>query len=65
MNANKIRAKIIEKGLNQGRVASIIGISQNSFSRKLSGKRDFSLSEVIALCDALEVENPKEIFFEK
>lgn len=62
MNANKIRAQIKEKGMNQGEVAKKIGISQNSLSRKLLGKRDFSLSEVVALCSILEFDNPQEIF---
>lgn len=65
MNANKIRAKIAEHGMTQGEVAKIIGISANSLSRKLLGKRDFLLSEVIALCSVLELDNPQEIFLEE
>lgn len=65
MNANKIRGKIIERGMTQGEVAKIIGISANSLSRKLLGKRDFLLSEVIALCSVLEFDNPQEIFLEE
>lgn len=64
MNANKIRAKITERGMTQGEVAKIIGISANSLSRKLLGKRDFLLSEVIALCSVLEIDHPEEIFLE-
>lgn len=64
MNANKIRAKIVERGMTQGEVAKMIGISPNSFSRKLLGKRDFSLSEVISLCTVLELENPQDIFLQ-
>lgn len=65
MNANKIKAKIVECGMTQGEVAQIIGISANSFSRKLLGKRDFLLSEVIALCSVLNFDNPEEIFLDK
>lgn len=65
MNANKIRAKIAEHGMTQGEVAKIIGISANSLSRKLLGKRGFLLSEVIALCSVLELDNPQEIFLEE
>jgi len=64
MNANKIKAKIVERGMTQGEVAKIIGISPNSLSRKLLGKRDFLLSEVIALCSVLELDNPEEFFLE-
>ncbi len=65
MNTNKIKAKIVERGMTQGEVAEIIGISANSFSRKINGKRDFSLSEAISLCSVLNLENPGEIFFER
>lgn len=64
MNANKIKAKIVERGMTQGEVAKMIGISPNSFSRKLLGKRDFSLSEVISLCTVLQFENPQDIFLQ-
>lgn len=62
MEANKIRAKIKEYGLNQNSVAEKIGISANSLSRKLCGKQDFTLTEVVALCEVLKIENPQEVF---
>lgn len=62
MDANKLRAKIKENGLNQNDVAQKIGISSNSLSRKILGKREFTLSEVLALCKVLRIENPQEIF---
>ena len=64
MNANKIRGRMKEMGFNQGEVAEKIGMSQNSLSRKLCGKRDFSLSEMICLCEVLNIKNPQEIFFD-
>lgn len=65
MNGNLLKAKIIEKGYTQKSLAKEVGISGNSMSRKLLGKRDFRLSEVIAICDVLEIDNPKSIFFEE
>lgn len=62
MEANKIRAKIKEHGLNQNSVAEKIGISANSLSRNLCGKQDFTLTEVVALCEVLKIENPQEVF---
>ena len=62
MNANMLRAKIKVRGLTQGEVAHLIGLSDNSFSRKILGKRDFRLSEVSALCDVLDIDNAQEIF---
>ena len=62
MNANKVRARIKEKGMTQGEVAKLMGISQNSLSRKLLGQREFSLSEVVSLCSILEFDDAKNIF---
>lgn len=64
MNANLIKAKMKEKGVTQAEVAKMIGISTNSLSRKMLGKRDFKLSEVRMLCDALSIENRAEIFLD-
>lgn len=64
MNANLIKAKMKEKGVTQAEVAQMIGISTNSLSRKMLGKRDFKLSEVRMLCDVLSIENRAEIFLD-
>lgn len=62
MNANLLRAKFKECGKTQAEVAELIGMSTNSLSRKLSGKRDFRLSEVDRLCQILDIQNPAPIF---
>lgn len=64
MNANLLRGKIAEEGLTQSRLAKAIGISENSLSRKLLGKREFRLSEVVDICNILNIENPEKIFFD-
>lgn len=63
MNANLIRGKIVEAGLTQGELALKIGISSNSLSRKLTGKREFRLDEVCKICEALNIDNPAPYFF--
>ena len=63
MNANLIRGKIAERGLTQQKLAEKTGISENSLSRKLSGKRDFRLEEVKRICAILGIENPSPDFF--
>ncbi len=63
MNVNLLRGKIAESGMTQSELAKAIGISENSLSRKMQGKRDFRLVEVVEICDVLNIENPKEIFF--
>ena len=64
MNACLIRGKIAEAGLTQGEVAKMAGMSSNSLSRKLLGKRDFKLSEVSSLFMILSIQNPAPYFFE-
>jgi DNA-binding Xre family transcriptional regulator len=63
MNVNLLKGKMAEKQITQGLLAKEIGISENSLSRKLLGKREFRLSEAVAICKVLEIDNPKEIFF--
>lgn len=63
MNIYLLKGKMAEKDVSQRTLADKIGISQNSLSRKMHGKREFRLSEVISICKVLEINNPKEIFF--
>lgn len=63
MNANLLRAKMKELGKTQEEVAVASGISKNSLSRKLNGKRDFRLSEVERICVVLKIEDPGPVFF--
>lgn len=65
MNANLLKGKIRERGETQETVAKAIGISPNSLSRKIAGKREFRLSEIIKLCDYLQLEDPECIFFDR
>ena len=63
MNANLIRGKIAEAGITQGELAKRAGMSSNSLSRKLCGKRDFKLEEVQSICAALNIDDPAPYFF--
>lgn len=51
LNANLIRAKMAEIGVNQAETAKNMGISLSRFNAKLNGTNgaEFSLSDVIAL----------------
>nr|WP_300184236.1 helix-turn-helix transcriptional regulator [uncultured Agathobaculum sp.] len=62
MNPNLLRAKMAECGLSQGKTAALIGICENSLTRKLSGERDFKLSEVRSLCRVLNITDPARVF---
>lgn len=63
MNANKLKGRMAERGMTQSILAKKCGMSSNSLSRKLLKKREFTLSEVIRICDVLSIDNPTEFFF--
>ena len=63
MNANILKGKMVEKGYTQEKLAEAVGISSNSMSRKLLGERQFRLGEVVKICEVLDIDDPRDIFF--
>lgn len=62
VNKNLLRAKIVENGMNQQKVAQAIGMTEKTFCMKMkSGK--FGLDEAQKMIDLLNIENPERIFF--
>lgn len=62
INANLIRAKIVEKGKTQAQVATELGMSAKTFSLKMkTGK--FGLDEADKMIRLLEIEQPDKYFF--
>ena len=51
----KLKGKIVEAGMTQGELAEKIGISQNTLSRKIAGRRDFTIGEIDRICDVLHI----------
>ena len=62
-NTNLLRAKIVEKGFTQSKIARLIGISYQSFSNKINNKADFKASEIQAVCDILSIKEKDKYFF--
>lgn len=64
MNYNIIRGKIAEKRTSQKKLAGEMGIAPQSLSRKLNGKRQFTVEEAACLCKLLGIPTEKraEIF---
>lgn len=60
----KLRGVIAERGLSRRKVAEMIGVSEKTFSRKMS-KGVFGTDEAMALVDVLDISNPAEIFLAK
>lgn len=63
MNTNILKGRMVEKGFTQESLAKAVGISTNSMSRKLLGERQFRLGEVVRICEVLEIDDPRDIFF--
>lgn len=57
MNANKLKGKIIENGLNVAKTADLINIHKSSFYRKLNGFDTFTVSEAAKLKEILGLTN--------
>ena len=55
VNSNKLRGRIIEKGLSIGKVAENINVSASTLGRKIRGIADMTLREVEMLCHVLDI----------
>lgn len=64
MNVNKLKGKIIEKGLNVESLGELIGIDRSSMYRKLSSGR-FTIAEAKKIKNVLDLTNEEacDIFF--
>jgi len=51
---SKLRGRMIEKGYTGKSVAEELGITEHALSNKLTGKSEFTLKEIIAICNLLE-----------
>lgn len=65
LNANKLRGKIIERGLSIGFVAQQIGVHKSTFYRKLSGECQFTIKDADIITKELNLstEDAVDIFF--
>ncbi len=62
INANLIKAKIVEKGMTQQQVAEKIGMSAKTFSIKMNNGK-FGLDEAEKLIVLLQIDQPEKYFF--
>lgn len=65
VNHAKLRGLMVERGLEVNRLASILGISRQAVSDKLSGKTSITLTDAQAISLALDMSNEERdaIFF--
>lgn len=55
MYFDTLRGVIAETGTNQGDLAKSVGMAPNSLSRKLHGCTDFKVTELVAICEQLNI----------
>lgn len=52
---NKLRGRIVEMGLTNKSLAEKIGLTEVGMSKRLNGKIQFTLKEICAIVDVLDI----------
>ena len=62
-NTLKLRAAILESGLNQEQIAKLLGMTVATFNYKVNNKSEFRASEIKKLCEILKITDIDAYFF--
>lgn len=64
MNVNKLKAKLVELGMNVETLATAIGVERSSLYRKLNKSEKITIGEALKMKDALNLTDDEayEIF---
>lgn len=60
LNPNLLKAAIAKRGLNQGKLAEKIGISENTLTSRMQGKSVFNTDEIDIICEVLKISDNAE-----
>lgn len=63
MDALLLEYEMKKRGYTRESLAAAIGISRSALYRKLAGKSEFTLAEIRAIADVLDLTNTTAIFF--
>ena len=65
VNVSKLKARMVEKELNQEKVASLMSIDRSTFNRKVNSQdgQYLTVKDVTVLMDILDIKEPNEYFF--
>ena len=63
-NFSKLKGRMTECGYSHKEMAKALGISPVTFSMKINGKRDFTLTELITMSKVLKMETVMPYFFD-
>ena len=55
INIKLLKGKMVEEGYTQRKLATAIGVSPQTLSRKFQGRRQFTIGEALAICDILRL----------
>ena len=61
VNSLKVKARIMELGLNQDDVAKELGIDYSTFNLKINNNRRFYVDEVAKLCEILDIKTSNQL----
>ena len=62
-NTLKLKAAIMESGMNQEQIAEMLGMTNATFNYKVNNKSEFKASEIKKLCEVLNITEVNVIFF--
>jgi transcriptional regulator with XRE-family HTH domain len=62
-NTLKLKAAIMESGMNQEQIAEMLGMTNATFNYKVNNKSEFKASEIKKLCEVLSITEVNAIFF--
>ena len=60
MNRNLLAAKLTEMGMTFYNAADELEMSRNTFYSRMSGRSQFTIPEIIKLCDILRITDDSE-----
>lgn len=63
MDKIRLEYEIKRNGFNLESIAKAINISRTAFYRKMTGKSEFTLSEIQRIVDVLKLDTPVGVFF--
>ena len=56
MSYDKLKGRIVEKYKTQERFAQAVSISNQTMSKKMNGKTNFSQRDIVTWCKALDID---------
>lgn len=61
MDVNKLKGKIVERGLNVEKLAEVIGVDRSSLYRKLNNAEKITIGEAMRMKIALGISNDEAV----